>query len=378
MPARKAVPRSTPSASYMNSTAATRASSTARNPASKPLPSKPSAVVQIPPELAHLNVEPPPRPSLQKPLPPLRPSRDGTPSMPDINLHSRVVHSDLPPLYTTYHKRTPSQETPGPVASPSFRQRLGLSSRSSSRQPSPRLDSAISPPPSARKFTRAPTPEVSNAEPEKLHRTDSPAIGPVPRPSKSPRFGIFSRKPRADAGKPAEKPKRKPRKGPAAGTGHEGYGRFNFRGRSSSTASSADSRSPSADSNASSNAPRPAANRKDSFGSSKEDSDFEIFVQERQRPVILRGSGSTYSNAASTTDLQPASAFASSTSTSIDSLPKPQLLPSAMQNDSGESLAQRGPASRRFASRGEEEDARSGYPTLAARRSQSKLTPADS
>jgi hypothetical protein len=83
--------------------------------------------VGIPPELAHLNIEHPTKPSIEKPVRPRRPSRDGMPSMPDLRKPSPVVQSDLSPIYTTYHKRTPSQDTPLSVPSPSFRSRFGLS-----------------------------------------------------------------------------------------------------------------------------------------------------------------------------------------------------------------------------------------------------------
>ncbi|OQO13845.1 hypothetical protein B0A51_18483, partial [Rachicladosporium sp. CCFEE 5018] len=60
--------------------------------------------IVVPPELAHLNVETPARNDRQKPLPPLRPSRDNTPSLTNVNCPSPVVQSDLPKVYATYHK----------------------------------------------------------------------------------------------------------------------------------------------------------------------------------------------------------------------------------------------------------------------------------
>ncbi|KAK1819503.1 hypothetical protein LTR12_006077 [Friedmanniomyces endolithicus] len=374
-PARKEVPRKTPSAPPMtNAATATRTLSSTKAPASSTTSKRTVTPVLIPPELAHLNVDPPSlTSSLQKPLPPIRPSREGTLNIAEMNQQSRVIQSDLPRLYTTYHKRTPSQETPVSATSPSFRQRFGLSSKSSSRQPSPRIDSAISPPPSARSFSRGPTPELAQPDSKQLQRTDSPAVRPAPSPSKSPRFGIFSRRPKVESDKSTEKPKREPRKGPAAGTGHEGYGRFGFRGRSGSTTSSADFRSPSADSNASSVA-QTTASRKGSFGSSKEESDFEDFIRERQRPLILRGSGSASNNAASTPEQHLISVFESSNSSSIDSLPKPQLLPSAMHGNRGSTLTKRPPFGKRFPSDSSGDEIQPSQPTLAARRSLTKLS----
>lgn len=335
------------------------------------------APVQVPPELAHLNVDPPVRraPSLDKPLPPLRPSRDGTPSLSDIRQQPPVVQSDLPALYTTYHKRTPSQETPVSATSPGLRQRFGLSPKS--KQPSPRIDSAISPSPSARAFARGPTPELQPLSTARAQRTDSPSIGPGPSPSKSPRFGFFSRsKSRTESSKPVEKPKRPPTKGPVAGTGHEGYGRFGFRGRSSSTASSNGVRSPSTDSNVSTPSTSSTA-RKASLASSKGNPELEEFLRERQKPVVLRGSGSTFSNAPSVSDSQAFSAMNSSNSSSIDSYPVSQLLPSAMQVEAGASPVKRPSMGKRLPSESSEDDVQARYSSLATRRSLTKMAAGD-
>ena len=324
--------------------------------------------VQVPPELAHLNVDPPAAAGTQKPLPPLRPSRDNTPSM-DFTRAPPIVQSDLPRLYTTYHKRTPSQETPLSATSPSLRSRLGFSSRASSRQESPRIDSAISPPPSTRNLARGPTPDIAPSEGHRLLRKDSPAVGPAPSPSKSPRFNFFSRKVK-ETTKP-EKPKRESRKGPAAGTGHEGYGRFGFRGRSGSTTSNTSGRSPSADSTASSVA-RPTTSRNDSLAR-KDGSDLDDFLRERLTPVVLRGSGGTLSNQASVSDMQSASILDSSSSPSLASLIQPQLLPSAMVGNRAMSPAKRPFLGFRKPSDSSEDDVTARYPTLAARRSFNKL-----
>lgn len=331
--------------------------------------------VQIPPELAHLNVDPPPKLSLNKALPPIRPSRDGTPTLSGVAAPSPVVQSDLPRLYTTYHKRTPSQETPS-TTSPSLKTRFGLSPKTSSKHSSPRIDSAISPPQSARAFTRGPTPDAVPAEGQRLMRKDSPAVGPGPSPSKSSRFGLFSRKPKVDSSKTTEKPKRQPSKGPAAGTGHEGYGRFGIRGRSGSNSSSNDFRSTSVDSNASSQAKRLSGGRKSSLAS-KDGSELDDFLRERLNPITLRGSGSTVSNTASSSEAQLPSAPASSNHSSMDSYPKPQLLPSAMESTAGMSPAKQGSRIPRAPSDSSEDDVTARYPTLAARRSLTRLSQGD-
>lgn len=333
-------------------------------PSSTPSTAQPP--VQIPPELAHLNVEPPLKPSLNKPFPPLRPSRDGTPTLAGMNVPSPVVQSDLPRLYTTYHKRTPSQETPTSATSPSFKTRFGLSSKAPSKQYSPRIDSAVSPPPAARAFARGPAPDEPASEGSRVIRKDSPAVGPSQ--TKSPRFGFFSRKPKADNAKTTEKPKRQPSKGPAAGTGHEGYGRFGIRSRSSSISSNTGFRSPSTESNTSSQKKRQSAGKNGSVAS-KDGSDLDDFLRERLSPVILRGSGSTFSNTASSSEAQLPSVPDSSKNSSLDSIPKPQLLPSAMDSMAGMSPAKASNHGWRVPSDSSEDDVTSRYPTLASSRS---------
>ncbi|GAB1732176.1 hypothetical protein NU195Hw_g4316t1 [Hortaea werneckii] len=310
---------------------------------------------QVPPELAHLNVDQP----LDRLFPPRRPSRDGTANICDMNEPSSVVQSDLPRLYTSYHKRTPSQDTTpisAPSPSPSLRSRLGLSPKRSSKQPSP-IDSAISVSPAAKLPGRMTTPEPT--ESHNVRRQDSPVVGVGPSPSKSPRFGFLSRKSKGDTAKSTEKPKRQHIKGPAAGTGHEGYGRFGFRGRSGSTASSNGLRSPSTDSAASKISRSLASlkspgsersstglwkskeNRKGSLGSSKDVSEMDDFLRDRLKPKVLRGSGGSYSTTSTGQDSQPFAYQYPSSSSSQDSYPKPQLLPSAMHEEGKSTLPTR-------------------------------------
>ena len=326
---------------------------------------------QVPPEFAHLAVDPPRKPSLNKALPPIRPSRDGTPTLIGVSNPSPVVQSDLPRLYTTYHKRTPSQET-SPPNSP-LKTRFGLSPKGSSRQQSPRIDSAVSPPPASRTFARGPTPDAMPSEGQRLTRKDSPAIGPVRSPSKSPRFGFFSRKPKTEGPKTTEKPKRQATKGPAAGTGHEGYGRFGIRGRSGSTTSTTGVRSPSTDSSTSSIPKRPSTGRKSSV-TSKDGSELDDFLRERLNPVVLRGSGSTTSNGSSSFETPAPSAPESSKTSSLEGYPKPQLLPSAMSSNAGLSPSKQPSHGVSVSAESSEDDVTARYPTLAARRSLTRLS----
>ncbi|WPG97906.1 Hypothetical protein R9X50_00068900 [Acrodontium crateriforme] len=285
----------------------------------------PRKSVYVPPELAHLNVDPP-RTLAKLKIPPARPSRDGTATLnlADMAGPSRIVRSDLPRLYTTYHKRTPSSETPP------------------SSQAPPRIDSAISPPSTTRLFSRS-TPPAFTASPatesRRLLRKDSPAIGSLPSPSKSP-LRFFSRKPKPIT--TAEKPKREPRKGPAAGTGHEGYGRFGFRGRGSISSNGSNDSTTSLS--------RSVERKNHSATSSKEE--LDDFLRERLTPVVLRGSGSTFSAVSS--EFPSSSIPASSTSSSLESYPTPQLLPSAMRIESDDSPSKYRPQITRNSSGSEE------------------------
>lgn len=320
------------------------------------------AQVQRPPELAHLDMQFLSRPSLYKAPPPVRPSRDGTSNMSGMNKGPTVVQSDLSPLYTTYHKRTPSQETPTSASTPNFKARFGLSPRGSSRGPSPCIDSAISPPQEARVLARS---KQAHSQPsdQGAGRRDSPAI--VSNPVKSPRFGFLSRKTKIEPSKPLDKPVlvRRSSKGPAAGTGHEGYGRYATRARSGSSSSSAGVQSPSDDSLSSQQWKRQPNSRKSSAASK----DFELddFLRERLKPVILRGSGSTCSNYRSGNETQASSQPASSSLSSLGSNPQPQLLPSAFEHKSGVAIVHK----RRVPSDSSEDDVAARYPAATARRS---------
>ncbi|KAF2858546.1 hypothetical protein K470DRAFT_259725 [Piedraia hortae CBS 480.64] len=119
-----------------------------------------ASTLEVPPELAHLNVDPPKRPR--------RPSRDNTPNLVEfLSTPSPVIKSELPSYYAGYRPRNASQET--------------LSSQGT-----------------------------------------SPVLARTPKSEGKSR-----------------------RRGPAAGTGHEGYGRFGFRRGSPAMRRSPALRSPS-------------------------------------------------------------------------------------------------------------------------------------
>ncbi|QDS70928.1 hypothetical protein FKW77_006717 [Venturia effusa] len=255
------------------------------------------ATPRIHPEFAHLADTSPRRDAVTGR--PLRPSRDNTPDM-SIGQLSSIVQSNMSSLPSAPHKRQVSFEkstlhkrqtssTSQPLRVPltiDTKPRFG-SSRGMNPTPSPSSASALSPM-TNRFTTRGFTPEITN-ENEKISKTrPSPTVEP-----KQSRFGFFSRKKTAEANSVPAPRSRKERKGPAAGTGHEGYGRFAIRGRSGSTTSgsgntSAD-RSPSTDSTIGNTRP---ASRKSSIGS-KAGSDMDDFFADRLQPITLRGSGSS-------------------------------------------------------------------------------------
>lgn len=292
--------------------------------------------IQIPPELAHLNVD--------LPKVPTRPSRDGISNISDMTGPSAVVQSDLPRLYTTYHKRTSSVsvETHGSDGSPKVTKRFGFPSRSSSRHASPRVDSVTSPLPTAvRSNTRSSSESIAAQahNTSQVQREDSPAVESVCSPSKSSRCAFFSRRPKhgtKEMKKLTKKPERTPAKGPVAGTGHEGYGRFGIRGRTASNTSSISSRSPSSDSSISVGISPTTMGR--AQGKGKHAVELDDFLKTRLAPVVLRGNGIKSGQADSMSDVPGVSREPISSKNL-----SPCLLPSAMET-SEQHCARGGPS----------------------------------
>lgn len=101
----------------------------------------------------------------------------------------------------------------------------------------------------------------------------------------SSRLGIFGRRPKARHEEMSAKDNRDLRRGPAAGTGHEGYGKYAGRGRKNSVGSVNSTRDRST-----STISRPSLRRKNSLASAG-GSDFDDFVAQRLQPVIIPGGG---------------------------------------------------------------------------------------
>ncbi|KAI4730971.1 hypothetical protein E4T49_01389 [Aureobasidium sp. EXF-10728] len=247
--------------------------------------SKGALVEGIPPEFAHLNVEPPQNQSSNNSIPPRRPSRDGIDSL-GLSLDIPVVQSNLSHITRVSSRGSYEAGRESPPLSP--RRTFGFSHRSSSRQSNKSQTHPMTP--------RTPVERSEMGTP--LGRKDSPMVVPSPNTLRSPRTGILSNLHTKSPTPPIAS--ERPKKGPAAGTGHEGYGKFGFRGRGSSIFGRT-TRSSSKDSSTS-HSGFSFLSRKKSMADESEDN-LDQFLEERREPVILRGSGrGSHLDAQGTTD----------------------------------------------------------------------------
>jgi hypothetical protein len=217
-----------------------------------------------------------------KSAPPTRPSRDGAPDLQSqLDQNVAIIQSNLVGL-TFSHDRRQSGLLKGVASSPLQPQlapRSAQGSRLPSRNPSP---SPVQPSP--REATPAPAGLgiIPDLRPQQVSapskgsglRTPSPNVAT----SKS-RFGLFGRRtktapeiPTVDTAK-----EKNTRKGPAAGTGHEGYGRYGLRGRSTSAGGLGRGRERSMSA---------ASSSQESISSTRT---HDPFLLERMSPVIIAG-----------------------------------------------------------------------------------------
>ena len=207
---------------------------------------------------------------------PPRPSREGVPRL-DVSLVSPTDHTPRlqPSAPISDSKARPSIEKDrfGP------RQTRGdsLSTTSSaqpSRMPSPNLQNLAS--------RSRPSPSVETQIGGKATKDPSPQSASSTKSSS--RFGFFTR--RTKSPMEAASNDKASKKGPAAGTGHEGYGKYALRGRSGSSATSA-SRGRSTSSTSIGRTP---SSRKSSL-TSREENDLDDFYRERLAPKHIVGGG---------------------------------------------------------------------------------------
>ena len=237
--------------------------------------------------------------------PPPRPSRVGAHSIDDEP--SPIIQSNLSKLMTTGHKRRESIETAtvSPIRNKvQTSTRLPIASTISHTPHQTRLPSKVSSlntgklnsevlntvsttknsvPPLQTTFPRGPPNNESNSS------SDSSAKSPK-------KFNFFARQTKAVAESTSLSSVDKSiKKGPAAGTGHEGYGKYARRGRNGSTSSiGSRGRSPSVDSNLS-RAAHPSASRRSSIASQSEP-ELDDFYKDRLAPVVIGGGGRILEN----------------------------------------------------------------------------------
>lgn len=220
------------------------------------------------------SVASPPQSSLNVPsrigMAPRRPSRDGTPDLSGLSEPARIVHSNLmsPPSSVESRSTTsrlPARKGAAPLAP------LGIP-----RKATP------APAPAGLGF-QLPDPRSAVSTPGSGLRTPSPSTA---NSATKHRFGLFGRREKSAAAdaQPTEK-KKVTRKGPAAGTGHEGYGRYAFGGRGRSNTLSSRERSLS----------NVSTTSQESFGSSMTAMSDPFFSQ-RSSPVVIAGGGKIVEN----------------------------------------------------------------------------------
>ncbi|KAL4897992.1 hypothetical protein BDV59DRAFT_53389 [Aspergillus ambiguus] len=216
------------------------------------------------------------RPSYDRALPPLRPSREGTHRL--VLEPSPVVHSSLSPGTVTNHKRRGSAGSSSAGDRPNL-----LSDRSAAAS----VDSLQSRSPSRAPAYKQGSPGLPRKSPRTL--TKEPKIPrEPPSPSKSRRFGFFGKKSRSDLNAQSPEETRAVRRGPAAGTGHEGYGRYAQRGRKSSVGSSG-STTRARSTSTTRSVPKSTSSKGSARG--RPDADLDDFLLDRLEPVVIHGGG---------------------------------------------------------------------------------------
>ncbi|KAF1951707.1 hypothetical protein CC80DRAFT_597169 [Byssothecium circinans] len=346
----------------------TKMATTVRRPSQTPL-EKPRA--QAPPELAHL-ADSPVLPAARRPS---RPSRDGTLEMIGLRGPSPVIQSNLTSFLSS-HKRTPST---GSITGTTVnsKTRFGIPSKSSSRNPSPNPNLAPGSAPPSRVPTRGNTPDLEQQRSQTL-----PTATTAPGPSKSSRFGFFTRRTKTEPPAPAAKSEKKHRRGPAAGTGHEGYGRYAIRGRSGSTGSVTTSIGRSASAATTSESLDYTPSTRKSSVTSTSSTDMDGFFLDRLAPRVIRGTGSSTELTRSSEPMQSTSSLdvSSPSGKALKKIPtnasqsdlestRPTLLPSAMSDPVRKmSPMKKQPPGLRRPSESEDEPKRSFIPSFASRR----------
>lgn len=239
-------------------------------------------------------------------LPPPRPSREGAPNLSDPNGASiPIIQSNLTGFPFPTHLRRGSAETSSSSCTALKRMPTHVQMPSShhKRKESGAVQDDLPQSPDRSQFGAgavpsrgfSPVPKFLPPAEFKLRKRDQSPTQTSPNKTRS-RFGFFTRRAKTEPEfEVNEKPKRRAKKGPAAGTGHEGYGRYTLRGRSGSSSSAAGSvgRSPSASTSGS--GARPTLRWRDSAASKGEQKLDEFFLDRLDPILIVGGNGSVES-----------------------------------------------------------------------------------
>ena len=221
--------------------------------------------------------------------PPPRPSREGTPSL-DLDDTLDLLQGTRTRI--NLDRDVPSTErVVGPYTSRAVLDRFPSNASTISTRPS-RMPS---PNPVVTNPLRPIRGEISKPQALPLVDTNIGGVRSAKDPSplsassskSSSRFGLFMKRTKSPLDTTTyETSEKAAKKGPAAGTGHEGYGKYARRGRSGSISTSA-SRGRSTSTNS---ARRTPISRKSSF-TSRDDHEMDEFLQKRLVPVVLTGGG---------------------------------------------------------------------------------------
>lgn len=231
-----------------------------------------------------------------KSTPPMRPSRDGAPDLQaQLGESMAVIQSNLAGFSFPQNKRSSALPLPRSTATSPPQQYLAPRSQQSSRlhahNPSP---SPVQPSP--REATPAPAGLgiIPDLKPSQVPRSGRSPVPQAPTPNVAApkhRFGLFGRRTKTTPEVATlDSSERAARKGPAAGTGHEGYGRYS-RGRSSSAGGLGRGRERSMSA---------ASSSQDSFASTRT---HDPFLLERMSPVIIAGGGEILENRNASSEL---------------------------------------------------------------------------
>jgi hypothetical protein len=256
-------------------------------------PAKP--IMTSPPDSSPSKPRNTPSHAATKSTPPIRPSREGAPDLQEqLGDSMPVIQSNLAGISFSQNRRASAIARIN-VTSPVQTQLTSRSqqgSRLPSRNPSP---SPVQPSPREAIPALAGLGIIPHLKPQQISASSRSPASRTPSPSVTntkPRFGLFGRRAKTVPEVTTIESKDKPsRKGPAAGTGHEGYGRYALRGRSSSAGGLGKGRDRSMS---------VASSSQESVGSTRA---HDPFLLERMSPVIIAGGGEIIENRNASSEL---------------------------------------------------------------------------